>query len=163
LKNLAKYNTTTVVSNYSFGSVSKTDLNEVFKCGRVSSFLLKKELPNIFKKLKLRETSGSNSYVDKDGNIFHLRTFGATGMKFMPSKQIGIGRNYDQSETKKIINNTYLIACDIVDFPTVHIRIFNADHMLQLYPSASVPYLDRYYLFPESNNVTNIVTTKKCA
>ena len=135
---------------FSFGSLSKSDLTEILKDGRVASHLLEPQLVKWF--LELRHVKGckDHDHVNKvDESIkYDAKNFtSAGGCKFMPSGMIGTGRKFNEEQFLFKTKNMNYIICDIVDFPKVSVIFKKGSELASQYPNGTITKSKRGELF----------------
>jgi hypothetical protein len=136
---------------FDIGNLSKFNVNALMSDGRFMNLVLVKQIPYWFRELGLIETTEEYmTYRDDDDVPYLVRVF-TNGLKFMPSSQLGSGREYDHKATKSKCEETVLIACDITemtsDHPFVTIRFVYTKELLETYPNATIPVGEREDFF----------------
>lgn len=125
-----------------FAGLDKWALRRLFLDGRFASSVLNEVVPLLYPGL----TKTDEPYVtfrDVNGNPYLLRMFTSTGLKFMPSKQIGVGRKFDIRETVSRGANLTVICAGANDFPNVWFSFIPFSTLIKNYPDAIVPTHDR--------------------
>ena len=138
------------IVGFSFGELSREELIELFKDGRVNSKFLEKLVTKWFPELTNVDLKHYD-HVDTAGNKFEMKGFTGNGCKFVPSSMIGKGRYIDRDELAEGIKEhklTYIIT-DIVEFPTVKIKFVDGKKLLREYPSGEIRPNKRKELFNE--------------
>ena len=138
------------IVGFSFGELSREELIELFKDGRVNSKFLEKLVTKWFPELTNVDLKHYD-HVDTEGNKFEQKGFTRFGCKFIPSSMIGKGRHKDLDELAEGIEEhklTYIIT-DIVEFPTVKIKFIDGKKLLSEYPSGEIRPKQREELFNE--------------
>ena len=131
-----------------FGELSTDTLYTIFKDGRNASFMLEEWLTL---KFPLTRVLGNrdHDHVDELGNKYDAKNFTKGGLKFMPSNQIGAGRQFNKEIAHQHAGELIYICCDIVDFPRIRVRFINGSELMATYPKCSIPFRKRESLFAD--------------
>ena len=135
------------IKNYSFGDLSTTEMNEIYKDGRVASHLLEPQLVCWFPELTHVKGCKDHDHIDKGGQKYDAKNFTKRGMQFRPSNQIGTGRTFDYDAMVEKADGMIYSACDIVDFPHVQGVFKKGMDLVGEYPDGKVPKGKREVLF----------------
>ena len=135
------------IPNVSFGLLSESTLDKLFKDGRYVSPFLEEYLPLWFPNLKRIEGNQDHDHVDQNGVHYDAKNFTKNGLQFMPSNQIGAGRKFDAAITEQKANGLIYICCDIVDFPNIRVKFVPGKQLYKSYPNAKIPFAKRDSFF----------------
>ena len=106
------------IKKFSFGNISRDNLKEIFKDGRVFGLLSEYLLP-IISSGEIKKEPG-NKYFDlsKKKEKIEQRTLTDGGLRLIPSSQIGTGRSYNSEKfTNKIKEVKWFFIIDNTRFP----------------------------------------------
>ena len=131
----------------SFGDIKQERLYEFFKDGRNASFMLEEQLIHWFPELTRVEGNKDHDHISEDGVKYDAKNFTKGGLNFMPSNQIGAGREYDEVIAYEKANKLVYLCCDIVDFPKVRVIALSGDECIKRFPKGKVSKNDRELLF----------------
>jgi hypothetical protein len=137
---------------FSFGSLNKEQLKEIYKDGRVASHLLEPQLVNWFPEIRHVKGCKDHDHVDRiDENIkYDAKNFTkAGGCKFLPSNMIGVGRKFDQEQFLFKTQKMNYIICDIIDFPEIKVIFKKGSQLADKYRNGCIPKSKREELFGE--------------
>jgi hypothetical protein len=129
----------------SFGTLSQSVVNQLFKDGRVASPFLERQLELWFPDLTFVDGKGYD-HVDTVFQKYDAKCFTKRGAKFCPSNMLGVGRSVNEEKLWKHAVDMVYIFCDIVDFPQVRVVYKKGSDLLK-YPKGSIPFKDRNVLF----------------
>lgn len=135
------------IPNVSFGDLTRAEVHEVLKDGRFAAPFLERQLTKWFSELKHVKGDKDHDHINDRLEKFDAKNFTRNGLKFMPSKMIGVGRKVDIQEVKKKASKLTYICCDIIDFPKVRVRFVDGSKLLEQYPSATISRKNREVLF----------------
>ena len=137
-------------NSYSFGTLPKQALDEIFKDGRVASHLLEPQLEAWFPELEHVKGCKGYDHVHRcDERLFDAKNFTARGCKFMPSNMIGSGRKFIKEDFIKKTQGMSYIICDIVDFPRVRVVFKEGGQLAKQYPKGTIRLAERKEIFSE--------------
>ena len=131
----------------SFGDIKTERLYEFFKDGRNASFMLEEQLVHWFTDLTRVEGNKDHDHFDSKGVLYDAKNFTKGGLNFMPSNQIGAGREYDEVIAYEKANKLVYICCDIVDFPKVRVIFKSGKDLVKDFPKCRVTKTNREVLF----------------
>ena len=131
----------------SFGDIKQERLYEFFKDGRNASFMLEEQLIHWFPELTRVEGNKDHDHISEDGVKYDAKNFTKGGLNFMPSNQIGAGREYDEVIAYEKANKLVYICCDIVDFPKVRVIFKSGKDLVKDFPNCKVSKTNREVLF----------------
>ena len=131
----------------SFGDIKQERLYEFFKDGRNASFMLEEQLIHWFPELTRVEGNKDHDHIGENGVKYDAKNFTKGGLNFMPSNQIGAGREYDEVIAYKKANKLVYICCDIVDFPKVRVIFKSGKDLVEYFPKCRVTKTNREVLF----------------
>jgi hypothetical protein len=137
LDNLYKF----VVDNAQFGDLSKEEVNHLFRDGRVASHFLEIQVTKWFPELERKEIKrgrAKSDHVDKDLNLYEMKSFTKSGCKLMPSYQYGGSRTFNATEFEELANETIYIISDIRSFPLVTITFRKGSDLVKLFPNGLI-------------------------
>jgi len=129
------------------GDLTTEEINEVFQDGRQASPVLERQLVKWFPELTHIKGCKDHDHIDTQGNKYDAKNFTKRGLKFMPSKMIGVGRSFNKNEFHNKAKNLTYIVCDIVDFPQIKVVFKNGKELIKEYPNGSVSISKRKELF----------------
>lgn len=132
-----------------FDTIPAMELYTLFQDGRFVSPLLESWITHIFPLTRVLGNQ-DHDHIDTQGKKYDMKNFTKYGMKFMPSNQLGSGRNFDACIAKKKADHLIYICCDVISFPTIKIRFVKGKTLFERYPSCHIPYgqRDRLFLSP---------------
>ena len=131
----------------SFGDIKQERLYEFFKDGRNASFMLEEQLIHWFPELTRVEGNKDHDHIGENGVKYDAKNFTKGGLNFMPSNQIGAGREYDEVIAYEKANKLVYICCDIVDFPKVRVIFKSGKDLVEDFPKCRVTKTNREVLF----------------
>ena len=131
----------------SFGDIKQERLYEFFKDGRNASFMLEEQLIHWFPELTRVEGNKDHDHIGENGVKYDAKNFTKGGLNFMPSNQIGAGREYDEVIAYEKANKLVYICCDIVDFPKVRVIFKSGKDLVKDFPKCRVTKTNREVLF----------------
>ena len=131
----------------SFGDIKQERLYEFFKDGRNASFMLEEQLIHWFPELTRVEGNKDHDHIGENGVKYDAKNFTKGGLNFMPSNQIGAGREYDEVIAYEKANKLVYICCDIVDFPKVRVIFKSGKDFVEEFPKCRVTKTNREVLF----------------
>ena len=131
----------------SFGDIKQERLYEFFKDGRNASFMLEEQLIHWFPELTRVEGNKDHDHIGENGVKYDAKNFTKGGLNFMPSNQIGAGREYDEVIAYEKANKLVYICCDIVDFPKVRVIFKSGKDLVEYFPKCRVTKTNREVLF----------------
>ena len=129
-----------------FDTIPAMELYTLFQDGRFVSPLLESWITHIFPLTRVLGNQ-DHDHIDKQGKKYDMKNFTKYGMKFMPSNQLGSGRNFDPCIAKKKADRLIYICCDVISFPTIKIRFVKGKTLFERYPSCHIPYGQRDSFF----------------
>lgn len=129
----------------SFGTLSQSVVNQLFKDGRVASPFLERQLELWFPDLTFVDGKGYD-HVDIHLQKYDAKCFTKCGAKFCPSVMLGAGRSVNEEKLWEHAMDMIYIFCDVVDFPQVRVVYKKGSDLLK-YPKGSIPFKDRNVLF----------------
>lgn len=136
------------INNVAFGDLSKEDLIEIYKDGRVASHLLERQLTKWFPQLTHVPGCADHDHIDRGtGQLYDAKNFTKGGLNFKPSKMLGVGRTFNHDAMVEKASKLIYIACDIVDFPIVRVVFKNGSELARDYPNGSISKSKREVLF----------------
>lgn len=136
-----------LISEISFGEISKEELCEIFKDGRYSSALMEIQFTRWFPELIRQPGNKSYDHFDNLGNKYDAKAFTKNGCKFMPSSQIGSGRKFNIKEAEnKVLENNYIIY-DVNNFPYIEVVFKQGIDLAIEYPKFYIPFNKRKDFF----------------
>ena len=135
------------IPNVSFGDLSREETHEVLRDGRFAAPFLERQLTKCFPELTHVKGNKDHDHINDRAEKFDAKNFTHNGLKFMPSKMIGVGRKVDIQEVKKKASKLTYICCDIIDFPRVRVRFVEGSKLIEQFPSAVIPRKDREVFF----------------
>jgi hypothetical protein len=139
------------ISEYTFGELTKEELVECYKDGRVASHFLERHLTKWFPELIHVKGCKDHDHVDKEGIKYDAKNFtSSSGLKFKPSAMIGTGRVFDAAKAHKKADDLVYICCDIVDFPKVRVLFKKGSDLVIKYPKCEVPRSKREDFFGQT-------------
>ena len=101
--------------------IDKSDVIELFTDGRPASFLMKRKIAHE-KKWILGDKNADYDWIDEDQNFVECRVLTENGVSFLPNKNIGFGRGYNERDFIKKLNFIkYYIVADVTEFPNVYL------------------------------------------
>ena len=106
-----------------FGALDPATLAMVLKDGRPTSYLLHAHLLSRYSNLRRapEKTMLGDGVVDTDGRTFQLRVITNRGMCLLPSKNLGVGRQYSPQDYREALQRVFgFILIDVTKMP--HIR-----------------------------------------
>ena len=131
----------------SFGDIKQERLYEFFKDGRNASFMLEEQLIHWFPELTRVEGNKDHDHIGENGVKYDAKNFTKGGLNFMPSNQIGAGREYDVVIAYEKANKLVYICCDIIDFPKVRVIFKSGKDLVKDFPKCRVTKTNREVLF----------------
>ena len=131
----------------SFGDIKQERLYEFFKDGRNASFMLEEQLIHWFPELTRVEGNKDHDHISENGVKYDAKNFTKGGLNFMPSNQIGAGREYDEVIAYEKANKLVYICCDIIDFPKVRVIFKSGKDLVKDFPKCRVTKTNREVLF----------------
>ena len=131
----------------SFGDIKQERLYEFFKDGRNAAFMLEEQLIHWFPELTRVEGNKDHDHIGENGVKYDAKNFTKGGLNFMPSNQIGAGREYDEVIAYEKANKLVYICCDIVDFPKVRVIFKSGKDLVKDFPKCRVTKTNREVLF----------------
>ena len=131
----------------SFGDIKQERLYEFFKDGRNASFMLEEQLIHWFPELTRVEGNKDHDHIGENGVKYDAKNFTKGGLNFIPSNQIGAGREYDEVIAYEKANKLVYICCDIVDFPKVRVIFKSGKDLVKDFPKCRVTKTNREVLF----------------
>ena len=134
------------IDNVAFGDLTKTDVENILKDGRLTSHFLERQLCIWFPELTFVDGRG-HDHIDEDGQKYDQKCFTKGGLGFAPSHMGGKGRVFVQEEAHKHAEEIIYIACDITLFPDLLVRFEKGSDLIIQYPKCKVPYKDRKEFF----------------
>jgi hypothetical protein len=137
---------TFTLDNLSFGDLSKEEVYECMKDGRLASHFLERQLTKWFPALTRVDQKG-HDHVDTDGILYDQKCFTRRGLGFAPSHMGGKGRVFVQEEAHKHAKDLIYIACDINEMPVVRVRFLKGSELIKQYPKCKIPAKDRAEIF----------------
>jgi len=106
------------IKKFSFGGISKGNLKEIFKDGRVFGLLSEYLLPTISNGEIKKEPGNKYFDLSKKKEKIEQRTLTDEGLRLIPSSQIGTGRSYNSEVfTNKIKEVKWFFIIDNTKFP----------------------------------------------
>ncbi len=130
----------------SFGDLSEEECHEVLQDGRFAAPFMERQLTKHFPELVHVDKPGYD-HVDPTGQRYDAKNFTKRGLKFMPSNQIGQGREFDKEVAHEKSSDLIYICCDIVEFPKVRVIFKKGSDLIQEYPSCTINKSKREVLF----------------
>lgn len=137
------------IKNFSFGTLSPALVIDILKDGRVASHFLEPQLTHWFPELTHIKGCKGYDHIDQTSQKYDAKNFTSRGLKFMPSNQLGSGRNFCYETTYKHAAELVYICCDIIDFPQVKVIFKDGPALLEEYPKATITKTKRKELFCE--------------
>ena len=135
------------IKNLAFGDLTKEDLIEIYKDGRVASHLLERHLTKWFPQLTHVPGCADHDHLDNTGQQYDAKNFTKSGLNFKPSKMLGVGRTFDYDVMVEKASKLIYIACDIVDFPKVRVVFKSGSELARDYPNGKISKTKREVLF----------------
>tara|TARA_A100001515_G_scaffold117646_1_gene99690 strand:- start:1385 stop:1834 length:450 start_codon:yes stop_codon:yes gene_type:complete len=135
------------IKNLAFGDLTKEDLIEIYKDGRVASHLLERHLTKWFPQLTHVPGCADHDHLDSTGQQYDAKNFTKSGLNFKPSKMLGVGRTFDYDVMVEKASKLIYIACDIVDFPKVRVVFKSGSELARDYPNGNISKTKREVLF----------------
>lgn len=135
------------IKNLAFGDLTKEDLIEIYKDGRVASHLLERHLTKWFPQLTHVPGCADHDHLDATGQQYDAKNFTKSGLNFKPSKMLGVGRTFDYDVMVEKASKLIYIACDIVDFPKVRVVFKSGSELARDYPNGKISKSKREVLF----------------
>jgi len=120
------------------GDLTKEEINQVFQDGRSASPVLEMQLVKWFSELTHVSGCKDHDHLDKQGNKYDAKNFTKNGLRFMPSKMIGVGRAFNKIEFHKKAKSLTYIVCDIKEFPNIKVVFKSGKELIKEYPNGSV-------------------------
>ena len=120
------------------GLLSEEQIKKCMTDGRFASHYMEKELANWFVNLKESEdTCGPFDHLMGDQKIDHKNCTNG-GVRFMPSKMVGVGREFDEKEfLEKTSIIDYLIT-DITTYPIIGVMLKDGKELAKKYPKGII-------------------------
>lgn len=116
-----------------FGSSSESVLIDAFSDGRLCSVMMEHALPEYFSNLVRCNSNGARFDLKMvTGCPWMFRTIElkcntSNGIKFIQSKNLGVGREIDEDDNLKWIKITdAFLVCDISEFPIVNLKLVDS-------------------------------------
>lgn len=103
-----------------FGALDPARLSAVLRDGRPTSYLLHAHLLSKFSNLRPAPVKLSDAVVDDLGQVFLVRVVTENGTKLLPSKNIGVGRNYDPDDYRAALKQlSGFLLIDVTQMPRI--------------------------------------------
>ena len=83
------------IKNYKFGDLPRESIISLFRDGRICSYFLERQLEKWFPDLKFVNGHGYDFVSTKTKLKYDAKNFTKGGLRFMPSNQIGAGRQFN--------------------------------------------------------------------
>jgi hypothetical protein len=130
----------------SFGPLSQSMVNKLFKDGRVASKFLEHSVPGWFPELSFVDASGYD-HIDANGVKYDLKGFTKGGAKYAPSNMIGAGRKINKELLHEHAHSINYIFSDITEFPKVRLIFKRGSEMVCDYPEGNIKPNQKSKLF----------------
>lgn len=138
------------IDNVQFGDLEPEEINLLFRDGRVASHFLEIQITKWFTELERKEIKrgrAKSDHVDKDMNLYEMKSFTKSGCKLMPSYQYGGSRTFDFKEFEELANDTIYIISDIRLFPQVTITFRKGSDLVKLFPNGLISLKEEGLLY----------------
>lgn len=116
-----------------FGGASEGVLIDAFSDGRLCSVVMEHVLPEYFQNLVRCSSNGARFDLKMVTDVpwmfrtIELKCNTANGIKFIQSKNIGVGRDFDEADNLNWIKRTdAFLVCDISEFPIVNLKLVDS-------------------------------------
>ena len=116
-----------------FGGTSEGVLIDAFSDGRLCSVVMEHVLPEYFQNLVRCSSNGARFDLNMVTDVpwmfrtIELKCNTTNGIKFIQSKNIGVGREFDETDNLKWIKRTdAFLVCDISEFPIVNLKLVDS-------------------------------------
>ena len=140
------------IKKYSFGDMTKEELIASFKDGRCCSWFMEPQITKWFPELARVPGNKDHDHIDTNGVKYDAKNFTKHGLKFKPSNQIGSGRKFNESIAHQKANELIYICCDIVDFPSIRVRLARGTDLIKVYPNCEIKFKEREEFFNDESS-----------
>lgn len=125
--------------NLKFGNSSEGVLINTFSDGRLCSVIMEHVLPEYFSNLVRCNSNGSKFDLKMVIDVpwmfraIELKCNTTNGIKFIQSKNLGVGREVDETDNLKWIKRTdAFLVCDISEFPIVNLKLVDSVEIIKI-------------------------------
>lgn len=135
-----------------FGALDAPAISVALRDGRPASYLAHEHLLARFTNLRRapERTMLGQGVIDDEGRIFQVRTITSRGMCLLPSKNLGVGREYSPEDYREALQRIFgFILIDVTAMP--HIRYGTVDKSIIPF-RAKFAYHDAIALLKLSEN-----------
>ena len=114
-------------------------LIDAFSDGRLCSVMMEHVLPEYFGNLVRCNSNGARFDLKMVTNVpwmfrtIELKCNTTNGIKFIQSKNLGVGREVDEDDNLKWVKRTdAFLVCDISEFPIVNLKLVDSVEIIKI-------------------------------
>ena len=122
-----------------FGEATEGVLIDAFSDGRLCSVMMEHVLPEYFGNLVRCNSNGARFDLKMVTNVpwmfrtIELKCNTTNGIKFIQSKNLGVGREVDEDDNLKWVKRTdAFLVCDISEFPIVNLKLVDSVEIIKI-------------------------------
>lgn len=122
-----------------FGEATEGVLIDAFSDGRLCSVMMEHVLPEYFGNLVRCNSNGARFDLKMVTNVpwmfrtIELKCNTTNGIKFIQSKNLGVGREVDGDDNLKWVKrNDAFLVCDISEFPIVNLKLVDSVEIIKI-------------------------------
>lgn len=136
------------IENIGFGNLPESILQETLRDGRAFSHFIEPWLALNYPITHIKGCKGYD-FVDNQNKkiLYDAKTFTKRGLRFCPSKMIGVGRQFNQEEFIKKSQGLIFCLVSNLYFPEIRVRFVRGADLIREYPSGIIPLKDHIKFF----------------
>jgi hypothetical protein len=135
------------LENISFDILQESELNRMFKDGRIASKFLEIMIEKWFPDLQYVNARGHDHVSLTDGQKYEQKCFTKSGCRFMQSINFGGGRVFNEEKAIEHSSTMNYIICDILSFPKIRLIFKKGPDLTNQYSNCIIPLKDLDKLF----------------